>query len=193
MKKTYLEIRVTHHNATVSLKANSVYLNDNTSWKIFSTKRKMDIFLFVENSFYESIFVFVENSFYERIIVEINVDFKFVKWLVRKNRALSMSKNDDELNEFVDEVTDGVYNLPCVDVILKLVKLMQAWGDERIKKIIVLVALGRGSLLIRTTLSTMNSLSSMDCREGYLLINQLLIRTSCYQPTVDTGGSVDDS
>ena len=36
---------------------------------------------------------------------------KFVKWLVRKNRALSMSKNDDELNElfyseFIDEVTD---------------------------------------------------------------------------------------
>jgi hypothetical protein len=30
---------------------------------------------------------------------------KFVKWLVRKNRALSMSKNDDELNEFIDEVT----------------------------------------------------------------------------------------
>ena len=38
-------------------------------------------------------------------------DLKFVKWLVRKNRALSMSKNDDELNElfyseFIDEVTD---------------------------------------------------------------------------------------
>jgi hypothetical protein len=36
---------------------------------------------------------------------------KFVKWLVRKNRSLSMSKNDDELNElfyseFIDEVTD---------------------------------------------------------------------------------------
>ena len=39
---------------------------------------------------------------------------KFVKWLVRKNRALSMSKNDDEINEFIDEVTDGAYNLPCV-------------------------------------------------------------------------------
>ena len=25
-------------------------------------------------------------------------DIKFVKWLVRKNRSLSMSKNDDELN-----------------------------------------------------------------------------------------------
>ena len=28
-----------------------------------------------------------------------------------------MSKNDDELNEFKDEVTDGAYNLPCVEVI----------------------------------------------------------------------------
>ncbi len=44
---------------------------------------------------------------------------KCVKWLVRKNRALSMSKNDDELNEFIDEVTDGAYSLPCVEVIFK--------------------------------------------------------------------------
>ena len=56
---------------------------------------------------------------------------KFVKWLVRKNRALSMSKKDDEL-----KVTDGAYNLTCVEVIFKLVKQMQAWGDERIKKIV---------------------------------------------------------
>ena len=28
-------------------------------------------------------------------------DIKFVRWLVRKNRALPMSKNDDELNEFL--------------------------------------------------------------------------------------------
>jgi len=47
-----------------------------------------------------------------------------------------MSKNDDELNEFIDEVTDGAYNLPCVEVIFKLVKQMQTWGDERIKKIV---------------------------------------------------------
>ena len=65
---------------------------------------------------------------------------KFVKWLVRKNRALSMSKNDDELNEFIDEVTDGAYNLPCVEVIFKLVKQMQPWGDERIKKIVAALA-----------------------------------------------------
>ena len=62
-------------------------------------------------------------------------DVKFVKWLVRKNRALSMSKKDDEL-----KVTDGVYNLPCVEVIFKLVKQMQAWGDERIKKIVSALA-----------------------------------------------------
>ncbi len=62
------------------------------------------------------------------------------KWLVRKNRALSMSKEDDELNDFVDEVTDGAYNLPCVKVILKLVKQMQAWGDERIKNIVAALA-----------------------------------------------------
>jgi hypothetical protein len=30
-----------------------------------------------------------------------------------------MSKNDDELNEFIDEVTDGAYRLPCVEVIFK--------------------------------------------------------------------------
>jgi hypothetical protein len=49
-------------------------------------------------------------------------DIKFVKWLVPKNRALSMSKKYDELNDFVDEVTDGTYTLSCVEVILKLVK-----------------------------------------------------------------------
>jgi hypothetical protein len=47
-----------------------------------------------------------------------------------------MSKNDDELNEFIDEVTDGAYILSCVEVIFKLVKQMQPWGDERIKKIV---------------------------------------------------------
>jgi hypothetical protein len=47
-----------------------------------------------------------------------------------------MSKNDDELNELMDEVTDGAYNLPCIEVIFKLVKQMQSWGDERIKKIV---------------------------------------------------------
>ena len=47
-----------------------------------------------------------------------------------------MSKNDDELNEFIAEVTDGAYNLPCVEVNFKLVKQMQACGDERIKKIV---------------------------------------------------------
>ena len=63
-------------------------------------------------------------------------DIKFVKWFVRKNRSLSMSKKDDELNDFVEEVTDGTYNLPCVEVIFKLVKQIQAWGDERIKNIL---------------------------------------------------------
>jgi hypothetical protein len=47
-----------------------------------------------------------------------------------------MSKNDDELNEFIDEVTDGSYNLPCVKVIFNLVNQMQSWGEERIKKIV---------------------------------------------------------
>jgi hypothetical protein len=41
-------------------------------------------------------------------------DIKFVKWFVRKNRTLSMSKKDDELNDFVDKVTDGPYNLPLM-------------------------------------------------------------------------------
>ena len=48
-----------------------------------------------------------------------------------------MSKNDcDELNEFIDEVTNGTYNLSCVEVIFNLVKQIQTWGDERIKKIV---------------------------------------------------------
>ena len=51
-----------------------------------------------------------------------------------------MSKNEDELNEFIDEVTDGAYNLPCVEVIFKFVKQMQPWGDERIKKIVAALA-----------------------------------------------------
>ena len=38
-----------------------------------------------------------------------------------------MSKNDDELNEFIDEVTDGAYNLPSVEVIFNLVSQMQPW------------------------------------------------------------------
>ena len=51
-----------------------------------------------------------------------------------------MSKNDDELNELIDEVTDGTYNLPCVEVIFKLVKQMHPWGDERIKKSVAALA-----------------------------------------------------
>ena len=51
-----------------------------------------------------------------------------------------MSKNDDEVNEFIDEVTDGAYNLPCVEVIFKFVKQMQPFGDERIKKIVAALA-----------------------------------------------------
>ncbi len=64
-------------------------------------------------------------------------DIKFVKWLVRKNRALSMSKKDDELNDFVDEVTDGTYNLTCVEVNFKQI---QTWVDERIKNIVAALA-----------------------------------------------------
>ncbi len=51
-----------------------------------------------------------------------------------------MSKKDDELNDLVDEVSDGEYNLSCVEVILKFVKQIQAWGDERIKNIVVALA-----------------------------------------------------
>ena len=51
-----------------------------------------------------------------------------------------MSKNDDELNEFIDEVTDGAYSLPCVEVIFKIVKQIQSWGEERIKKIVAALA-----------------------------------------------------
>jgi hypothetical protein len=61
-------------------------------------------------------------------------DVKFVKWLVRKNRVLSMSKKDDEL-----KVTDGTYNLFCVEVIFKIVNQIQTWGDERIKKIVAVL------------------------------------------------------
>ncbi len=47
-----------------------------------------------------------------------------------------MSKKDDEL-----KVTDGAYNLPCVEVIFKFVKQIQAWGDERIKEITNVLAI----------------------------------------------------
>ena len=38
-----------------------------------------------------------------------------------------MSKNHDELNEFIDKVTDGAYNLPCVEVIFKFVKQTRSY------------------------------------------------------------------
>jgi hypothetical protein len=63
-----------------------------------------------------------------------------------------MSKIDDELNEFIDEVTDGVYNVSCVEVvevIFKFVKQMKSWGDERIKKIVA--ALGAEGIKISIT------------------------------------------
>ena len=61
-----------------------------------------------------------------------------------------MSKNDDELNEFIDEVTDGAYNLPCVEVIFKFVKQMQPWGDKRIKKIVAALAVEGIKIFIAT-------------------------------------------
>jgi hypothetical protein len=61
-----------------------------------------------------------------------------------------MSKNDDELNKFIDEVTDGAYILPCVEVIFKLVKQMQSWGDERIKKIVAVLAVEGIKICIAT-------------------------------------------
>jgi hypothetical protein len=45
-----------------------------------------------------------------------------------------MSKNDDELNEFIDEVTDGAYNLPCVEVIFEFVNQMQPWEERESRK-----------------------------------------------------------
>jgi hypothetical protein len=71
-----------------------------------------------------------------------------------ENRALSMSKNDDELNELIDEVTDGAYSLPCVEVIFKLVKQMQAWGDEKIKKIVAALAVEGIKICIATDIAT---------------------------------------
>jgi hypothetical protein len=43
--------------------------------------------------------------------------------------ALSMSKKDVELNDFIDEVTDGSYNLRK-EVILKLVKQLSCRHDR---------------------------------------------------------------
>ncbi len=50
-----------------------------------------------------------------------------------------MSKKGDELNEFIEEVTDGSYNLSCHEVILKFVNQMKTWGDSRIKKIVTVL------------------------------------------------------
>ncbi len=41
-----------------------------------------------------------------------------------------MSKKDAELNEFIDEVSDGAYNLPCKEVTLKLVKQLSCRHDR---------------------------------------------------------------
>ena len=50
-----------------------------------------------------------------------------------------MSKKDDELNEFIEEVNDGSYNLSCHEVILKFVNQIQTWGDTKIKKIVTVL------------------------------------------------------
>ena len=72
-----------------------------------------------------------------------------------------MSKNDDELNEFIDEVTDGAYSLPCVEVIFKLVKQMQPWGDERIKKILTVLAVEGICMRILFTIYFLGYLSTV--------------------------------
>ena len=44
-----------------------------------------------------------------------------------------MSNNDAEPNEFIDEVTDGSYNLSCKEVILKLVKDL-SYSHDRVSQ-----------------------------------------------------------
>ena len=51
-----------------------------------------------------------------------------------------MTREDDELNELMDEVTDGTYTLSFYEVILNLVKQIQTWGDTRIQKIVQVLA-----------------------------------------------------
>jgi hypothetical protein len=51
-----------------------------------------------------------------------------------------MSQRNDELNDLIDEATDGAYNLSCLEVIMKIVKQIQVWGDERIKNIVAALA-----------------------------------------------------
>ena len=41
-----------------------------------------------------------------------------------------MSKKYAELNEFIDEVSDGAYNLPCKEVILKRVEQLSCRHDR---------------------------------------------------------------
>ena len=65
-----------------------------------------------------------------------------------------MSKKDDELKL---KVTDGTYNLTCVEVIFKLVKKMQTWGDERIKKIVGALAAEGIKISITTDIWYSNS------------------------------------
>ena len=65
-----------------------------------------------------------------------------------------MCKKDDELNEFIVQVTDGAYNLPCVEVIFKFVKQMQTWGDERIKKIVAALAVEGIKICIAADIAT---------------------------------------
>ncbi len=56
----------------------------------------------------------------------------------------------NSIQEFIDEVTDGAYNLPCVEVNFKIVKQIQVWGDERIKKIVVALAVEGIKICIAT-------------------------------------------
>jgi hypothetical protein len=46
------------------------------------------------------------------------------------------------------------YSLPCVEVIFKLVKQMQAWGDERIKKIVAALSVEGIKICIAADIAT---------------------------------------
>ena len=76
-------------------------------------------------------------------------------------------------------------------VVVTVDKFFTTWLPGPLSKVMITFS----SLLDvdTTTSSTINSLSAMDCWYGFWLINQLMIRPSCYQPTVDREQSVYDS
>ncbi len=105
--------------------------------------------------------------------------------------SVSMSKKDDELNDFVDEVTDREYNLPCLEVIMKLVN-RYSHGESRESRTYWLHLLPKewrfpSSLICGTRICThehtfYNTLFRIPVKKTYFL--RMRARCSCKTPSI---------